>query len=66
MFPLATPALPTHPGAIENCGQYYDVVEGDTVSYIPHRIVILMLANHKIIVRKDCGEVVSVINVNHM
>ncbi|QSS63470.1 DNA polymerase III subunits gamma and tau domain-containing protein [Histoplasma capsulatum] len=30
----STPALPTHPGAIENCGQYYDVVEGDTCGRI--------------------------------
>ncbi|OJD12127.1 hypothetical protein AJ78_07231 [Emergomyces pasteurianus Ep9510] len=30
----ATPALPTQPGAIEDCGQYYNVVDGDTCGSI--------------------------------
>ncbi|KAG5297288.1 hypothetical protein I7I48_06359 [Histoplasma ohiense] len=34
----STPALPTHPGAIENCGQYYDVVEGDTCGRIAAKL----------------------------
>jgi len=33
----ATPAQPTRPGAIENCGRYYTVTAGDTCELVALR-----------------------------
>ncbi|KKZ67762.1 hypothetical protein EMCG_06579 [[Emmonsia] crescens] len=33
-YKAATPAFPTQPGAIEDCGHYYNVVDGDTCGSI--------------------------------
>jgi hypothetical protein len=37
-YTTATPAVPTQSGSIDDCGNYYDVVAGDTVSEEEHEI----------------------------